>query len=90
VALPEGTPTWPEFTADTNQFLELNSKTMKVITTPNKERLDKLTGSLQQAVKLQRDADQSPVSTGINYWELIFCENHNRANELSLWAINAG
>ncbi|KAF6017037.1 hypothetical protein EB796_024658 [Bugula neritina] len=63
VALPEGTPTWPEFTADTNQFLELNSKTMKVITTPNKERLDKLTGSLQQSVKLQRDADQRSVST---------------------------
>ncbi|KAF6017039.1 GTF3C5 [Bugula neritina] len=65
VALPEGTPTWPEFTADTNQFLELNSKHIKVITTPNKERLAKLRNVLWKDRDRQMDLSNSlEVRTG--------------------------
>jgi len=45
VALPEGIPTWPEFTTESDNFLEINNNNIQVITTPNKERLLKL-GSL--------------------------------------------
>jgi len=63
VALPKGTPTWPEFTTENNQFLELNSKNIQVITTPNKVRLDKLK-VLQKARKVQKDADLRPQNAG--------------------------
>ncbi|KAF6027323.1 CES5A [Bugula neritina] len=61
VALPEGTPTWPEFTTESDSFLEINNNNIQVITTPNKERLMKLE-SLRDARKLQRYADQRPAS----------------------------
>lgn len=63
MALPKGTPTWPEFTEDNNQFLELNSNDIQVITTPNKVRLDKLK-VLQKARKVQKDADRRPQNAG--------------------------
>ncbi|KAF6023162.1 ces3 [Bugula neritina] len=47
VALPGNTPLWPKFTAENNAFLEINSKHIQVITTPNKKRLDKLGGLFQ-------------------------------------------
>jgi len=54
-----------------------------VITTPNKERLVKL-GSLRDARKLQRHADQRPASAGkyLNFLHIIVTsagiESHNK------------
>ncbi|KAF6023167.1 hypothetical protein EB796_018529 [Bugula neritina] len=69
VALPERTPTWPEFTGESDSFLEINNNNIQVITTPNKERLLKLE-SLRDARKLQRHADLRPASAG-NYLKLL-------------------
>jgi len=72
VALPEGTPTWLEFTTESDSFLEINNNNIQVITTPNKERLMKL-GRLRDARKLQRHADQRPASAGnyLNFFYII-------------------
>lgn len=47
-----GTTTWPEFDKDSNQFLELNNKGIRVVTTPHKDRLD----MIRQIAIVDRDA----------------------------------
>ena len=58
-------PHWPEFTAESNQFLELNSQEVKVVPTPYKDRLDALRENIDEARKLQLDADVLISKKGI-------------------------
>ena len=51
--LPEEIPKWPQFNKETNQFLEINSNKIKVITTPNKERLERIREHLYADRELQ-------------------------------------
>ena len=62
VTLPSGTPQWPQFDTSTNKFMELNSANVHVITTPHKDRLDKLANTLLRARNVQVNADKG------EYW----------------------
>ena len=63
--LPEEIPKWPQFNKETNQFLEINSNKIKVITTPNKERLEKIQSHVYSARKHQFAADRPPPEYGM-------------------------
>ena len=42
-------PTWPKFDTSTNRFMELRNIDSKVITTPNKERIEKVLNTIFKA-----------------------------------------
>ncbi|XP_067929418.1 cocaine esterase-like isoform X2 [Watersipora subatra] len=54
VALPEGTPVWPQFNNETNYFLELKSGRIRLVTTPNQKRVHRLRKYLYADRELQR------------------------------------
>lgn len=54
---------WPSFTKDNEIFLEFNSKGIQEITTPHKDRLDKLLTTIFSARKQQVAADKAPGMT---------------------------
>ncbi|XP_067930640.1 acylcarnitine hydrolase-like [Watersipora subatra] len=76
--LAEGIPVWPEFNKETNIFLELNSNGIKTVTTPNKERKQKLRQTLYADRELQRkhlqasqdDQLKSKQNTAVHHEEL--------------------
>ncbi|XP_067937750.1 acetylcholinesterase-like [Watersipora subatra] len=57
VSLPSSVPEWPEFDSVSNQFMELGIKS-RVVTTPNKERLELLKSTVLEARKAQVLADK--------------------------------
>ncbi|XP_067946461.1 acetylcholinesterase-like [Watersipora subatra] len=57
VSLPESVPEWPEFDRKSNQFMELG-RNYKVVTTPQKERLELLTNTVMAARQMQVLADK--------------------------------
>ena len=61
VALPNRIPAWPQYDTVTNYFMELNSVSTKVITTPHKERLEKIVNLLFQARSIQTESDKSKI-----------------------------
>ena len=56
--LPDGTTAWPQYNTISNQFMELNSAGIKVITTPQKERIEKLLRDVFPARNQQKNADK--------------------------------
>ncbi|KAF6022320.1 hypothetical protein EB796_019357 [Bugula neritina] len=64
LALPADVPEWPQFITETNKFLDLNKDNISVITTPHKERLEKVQSVLFEARRLQVLADEAPVECG--------------------------
>ena len=61
VQLPSHIPEWPQFNTETMQFMELNSAEFKIVTTPNKERLDEVRNDLFSARIQQILSDTAPV-----------------------------
>ena len=61
--LPEEIPRWPQFNKETNQFLEINSNKIKVITTPNKERLERLRQHLYADREIQHQAGKTTAGS---------------------------
>ena len=57
-ALPSGIPEWPQFNTASNYFMELNSNGTKVITTPYKERLEKIVENIFSARLKQMSVDK--------------------------------
>ncbi|XP_067946486.1 carboxylesterase 3B-like [Watersipora subatra] len=57
VSLPSSVPEWPEFDSVSNQFMELGIKS-RVVTTPNKERLELLKSTVLEARQAQVLADK--------------------------------
>ena len=60
VALPNGIPEWPQFDTDSSKFIELNSNSTKVITTPHMERLESVLEDIFTARSAQVLADNLP------------------------------
>ena len=58
VALPSGIPEWAQYDTVSNNFMELNSNGTKVITTPHKERLEKVIANIFSAKNKQSRADK--------------------------------
>ncbi|XP_067937851.1 putative inactive carboxylesterase 4 [Watersipora subatra] len=56
-SLPANIPEWPEFDSKSNQFMELGRKS-KVMTTPNKERLERLINTVFKARQAQVAEDK--------------------------------
>ena len=68
--LPDGTTAWPQYNTISNQFMELNSAGIKVITTPQKERIEKLLRDVFPARNQQKNADKGE--------EFVFRKHKNK------------
>ena len=58
ISLPNRIPEWPQYDKVSNKFMELNSNSTKVMTTPYKERLDKVIANIISAKHKQMKADK--------------------------------
>ena len=66
VTLPSGS-VWPQFEENADMFMELNSTSSTVISTPKKERLDAIIADLFSARTLQLRADSPPGSKKLSW-----------------------
>ena len=71
VTLPSGS-VWPQFEENYDMFMELNSASSTVISTPRKEKLHSIITDLFSARTLQLRADSPPQSKKLGFLSVKF------------------